>query len=256
MRAVKILELRVWSCAVLLIILLFATGLKAQKSDAVNVIEFKYGYSFPFADMEERFGANSTLGFSAQSVRLKSKIFFGFEGMFLFGNTVKEDVLANLRTYDGSIIDVNGGPGDVTLKERGFYFGINAGKIFSTTKFENKLTGVRTQIGFGILQHKVRVQDNGKSVVALEKDYLPGYDRLSSGPAFHLGLGYHYQHPSQNFHFSIMGDLYGAQTTSRRDLDFATGEYLDTKRTDLLGGFSIAYIVVISRERKSENIYY
>lgn len=256
MRTVKILELRFWSILALLATLLFPSDVHGQKGAAINIIEFRYGFDFSMADMKSRFGSNSTIGFSAESVRLKNKIFFGFDGIYLFGNNVNEDVLANLRSYNGSIIDVNGAPGDVTLKERGFYFGLNAGKIFPTTKHENKLTGIRTQIGIGYLQHKVRVQDNGRNVVALEKDYLPGYDRLSSGPAMHFGLGYHYQHPKQNFHFSIMADLYAAQTQSRRDLDYATGAKLTGKRTDMLGGFSIAYVVVISRERKAENIYY
>jgi hypothetical protein len=240
----------------LLATLFIPTTAYTQKGNGVNILEFKYGYTFPMADMAKRFGANSSIGFSAESVRTKNKIFFGFDGMFLFGNAVREDVLANLRSYNGSIISINGTPGDVNLKERGFYFGLNAGKIFSTTKHVNKLTGIRTQIGIGYLQHKVRVQDNGRNVVALESDYLPGYDRLTSGPALHLGLGYHYQHPKQNFHFSIMADLYGAQTQVRRDLDYATGGSLTEKRTDILAGFSVAYIVVISREEKSENIYY
>jgi hypothetical protein len=118
------------------------------------------------------------------------------------------------------------------------------------------LTGIRAQIGGGFLQHKIRVQDNGGNVVALEKKYLQGYDRLSNGPAVHLGLGYQYQSPTNNFHFHIMADLYGAQTESRRDLDYPTGQYLSGKRTELLGGFSLAYIVMISRASKPENIYY
>ncbi len=256
MRTVKILELRFWACIALVTFLLSPNHLKAQKGDAINILEFRYGYAFPAADLNTRFGSSSSIGFSAESVRLKNKIFFGFDGMFFFGNSVKEDVLANLRSSDGSIIDVNGGPGDVTLKERGFYFGVNAGKIFSTTKHKNKLTGIRTQLGLGFLQHKVRVQDNARSVIALDKEYLPGYDRLTSGPAMHLGVGYHYQHPQQNFHFSVMADFYGAQTQVRRDLDYATGSALTNKRTDILAGFSIAYVVVISREHKSENLYY
>jgi hypothetical protein len=256
MRTVKILELRFWAGLVLLGSLLFAGKVSAQKGGAVNIIEFRYGYTLPLEDMKLRFGSNNTLGFSAESVRISNKIFFGFDGLFLFGNTVKEDVLSHLRSFNGSIIDINGGPGDINLKERGFYLGINAGKIFSTSIHKNKLTGIRTQIGIGYLQHKVRVQDNGRSVVALEKEYLPGYDRLTGGPALHFGLGYHYQHPKQNFHFSVMADLYGARTQSRRDIDYATGGPLTGKRTDILGGFSIAYVVIISRERKAENIYY
>jgi hypothetical protein len=107
-----------------------------------------------------------------------------------------------------------------------------------------------------MLQHKIRVQDNAKTIPSLTTDYLQGYDRLSNGPAVHLGLGYHYQSPTNNFHFHIMGDLYAAQTQSRRDLDYPTGQYLDQKKTDFLGGISIAYVVSISRAARPDNIYY
>lgn len=256
MRGAKILEFRWYNRIALYLLVLWAGSLGAQKSSAVNLLEFKYGFHMPSGDLQDRFGSNSDIGISLQSVLTKSKVFFGVEGFYMFGNTVKEDVLYDLRTFDGSIIGIDGGPGDINLKERGYYIGLNAGKIFSTTSHENKLTGVRVQIGAGLMQHKIRVQDNTETVVALEKQYLHGYDRLTNGPAVHLGVGYQYQSPANNFHFHIMADFYGARTASRRDLDFQTGQYLSGTRTDILAGLSLAYVVVISRTSKPENIYY
>jgi len=256
MRGIKILELRFWGRLPLILLLFWCTESYSQAVNRVNLLEFKYGYHLPAGDLRERFGANNDIGLSIQSVSLKNKVFFGLEGLYLFGNAVKEDVLVQLRTYDGTVIGIDGRPGDINLKERGYYIGLNAGKIFSTTKHKSKLTGIRTQLGAGLLQHKIRVQDNSKNVVALEKKYLEGYDRLTNGPAMHFGLGYQYQSPTNNFHFHIMGDLYGARTASRRDLDFPTGQYLDQKRTEILAGFSVAYIVSISRAKKPDNIYY
>lgn len=256
MRGVKILELRFWGRWTLVMLLLWSSESYAQKGNAVNLLEFKYGYHVPMGDLQDRFGSNSDIGLSIQSVSVAKKLFFGIEGIYMFGNEVKEDVLAQLRSFDGSIIGIDGGAGDINLKERGFYIGVNAGKIIPTTSNNKKLTGVRIQIGGGLLQHKIRVQDNSENIVPLEKKYLQGYDRLSNGPAVHLGLGYQYQSPTNNFQFHVMGDLYGASTASRRNLDYATGGYLDQKRTDLLGGISVAYIVIISRASKPENIYY
>jgi len=206
--------------------------------------------------MHDRFGANNTIGLSFENVGMAKKVLIGVEATFIFGSSVKEDVLAGLRTFDGSIIGIDGLPGDVNLKERGFYVGLNAGKIFPTGKKENNLTGIRAQIGAGLLQHKIRVQDNFRSIVALERKNLKGYDRLSNGPAIHLALGYQYDNPKNNFHFHLMGDLIAARTESRRDFDNATGGYLSDKRTDILAGLSIAYIVSISRSTTSEHIYY
>ena len=256
MRGIKILVLRFWGILPLLLPVFSSLDSQAQKGNAINLLEFKYGFHMPMGDLQDRFGSNSDIGLSIQSVSLKNKIFFGVDGIFIFGNVVKEDVLHQLRTYDGNIIGIDGIFGDVNLKERGFYIGLNAGKIFPTTQHKTKLTGIRAQIGGGLLQHKIRVQDNTENIVGLEKKYLQGYDRLTNGPAMHLGLGYQYQSPTNNFHFHIMADLYGARTESRRDLDYATGTYLDQKRTELLGGFSLAYTVSISREKRPENIYY
>jgi hypothetical protein len=256
MKGAKIREFSVKGCCLLLLWSAFALKINAQEIKSVRLLEFKYGVHFPAADLADRFGTNNDFGISIQSVGLNKRTFFGLEGYYIFGNAVNEDVIASLRTFDGSIIGIDGGPADVNVKERGYYIGINAGKIFPTTEHKNKLTGIRAQIGAGMLQHKIRVQDNSRTVVALEKQYLPGYDRLTNGPAIHLGLGYQYQSPKNNFHFHIMADLYGARTQSRRDFDFPTGEYLDQKRTDILGGISLAYIVLISRPVSSEHIYY
>ena len=256
MRSIKILEIRFWGRTSLLLLLLWSMNVQSQEVNSMRFLEFGYGFHTPTGDMKDRFGANSDFGISFENIGTKNKLIFGIEGLFIFGSAVKEDVMAALRAYDGSIIGVDGRAGDVNLKERGFYVGLNVGKIFSTSTHKNKLTGIRAQIGGGLLQHKIRVQDNGGSVVALEKKYLKGYDRLSNGPAFHLGLGYQYQSPTNNFHFHIMGDLYGASTQSRRDIDFLTGVYLNQKRTDIFTGLSVAYIVTISRVYKSEYIYY
>jgi len=256
MRSAKILEISFLTRLMLPLILLWSTSIVAQNIKRINLLEFKYGFHVPSGDLGERFGSSSDIGATIQSVSVASRLFFGVEGMYFFGNNVKEDVLTQLRAFDGTIIGINGAPADVNLKERGFYLGVNAGKIFPTTSNKNKLTGIRAQIGGGLLQHKIRVQDNAETVTALSEDYLPGYDRLSNGPAVHLGLGYHYQSPTGNFHFHIMGDLYGAQTVSRRDLDYPSGQYLDTKRTDVFAGASIAYVVIISRTSTPDNIYY
>ena len=256
MRSAKILEISFLTRLMLPLIFLWSTSIVAQNIKRINLLEFKYGFHVPSGDLGERFGSSSDIGATIQSVSVASRLFFGVEGMYFFGNNVKEDVLTQLRAFDGTIIGINGAPADVNLKERGFYLGVNAGKIFPTTSNKNKLTGIRAQIGGGLLQHKIRVQDNAETVTALSEDYLPGYDRLSNGPAVHLGLGYHYQSPTGNFHFHIMGDLYGAQTVSRRDLDYPSGQYLDTMRTDVFAGASIAYVVIISRTSTPDNIYY
>lgn len=256
MSRTKILDLTLRLSLTSALIFIMITPSLSQEKNFTNLLEFRYGFHFPLADMKDRFGSNSDIGVSFENVNSSQKVFFGADATFFFGNVVREDVLAGLRTFDGSIIGIDGYPGDVNLKERGFYLGLNTGKIFPTGKEEKNLTGFRAQLGAGLLQHKIRVQDNFKSIVALEKRNLKGYDRLTNGPAIHFAAGFHYQHPKNNFHFNIMSDLYAARTRSRRDFDNPTGGYLSERRTDILAGITIAYVVSISNSSGAEHIYY
>ncbi len=256
MRRTKILELGFAGLqAIVLIFTVLQNGL-SQDNISIKMLEFKYGFQVPFGDMSDRFGGNNDIGVSFNSANLSNNIFYGLEGIYIFGNTVKEDVVQNLRSFDGSIIGIDGHVGDVNLNERGFYVGLDAGKIFKTSAQKNNLTGIRTQIGLGLLQHKIRVNDNQNSIPALDGEYIKGYDRLTNGPAIHLGVGFQYQNPKNNFHFNIMGELYGGSTASRRDFDSLAGSYLDEKRKDVLAGLSLTYVVTLSRKHKADTIYY
>ena len=252
MSGTKILELtlRVWLTTMLIFMLIAKAD--AQDNGTWSLLEFRYGLHFPFADMKDRFGVNSTLGAGFEKV-IGNKFFAGIDGSFYYGSRVNEDVLEGLRSFDGNIIGIGGFPGDVSLRERGYYVGLNAGKIFGKSE---SLTGIRLQVGGGFLQHKIRVQDNLNSIIALDGDKVKGYDRLTNGPAIHLAIGYQYQNPKNNLHFNIMGDLFTAFTKSRRSFDNLTGGYLSGNRTDILAGITLAYIVSISREKEADEIYY
>ena len=256
MSGTKILELGTRGILTALLMVMSIHSTYSQATKSLKLLEFKYGFQAPLADMKTRFGGNNVIGLSFQTVELSKTLLFGIEGGFNFGNTVKEDVVANLRSYDGNIIGIDGQAGDVNLKERGFYLGVDVCKIIKTTKVENNLTGIRTQLGAGLLQHKIRVQENSNTIPSLDNQYLKNYDRLTNGPAFHLAIGYQYENPDNNFHFNIMGDLYGARTASRRDFDSLEGGYLDKKRNDILAGITISYVVSISRSDKADHIYY
>jgi hypothetical protein len=255
MRRPKILEIRRLYGLILGVAVTLQPGL-SQSVNSLKLLDFKYGFQAPAADLRERFGGHNQLGLGLEWISLESKVFAGLSGFYFFGNNVKEDVIAPLRGFDGNIIGIDGQIGDVNLKERGYYVGLIAGKIIPTTDRKSNLTGIRTHLGLGFLQHKIRVQDNFNTIVPLEKRYLQGYDRLTNGPAIHLGLGFQYDSPINNFHFRIMGELIGARTKSRRDLDYATGGALDMDRTDVMYGLHFAYIVVISRTSAEEHIYY
>jgi hypothetical protein len=94
MRSIKILEIRFLGRLALFGMLLWSTESYSQKGKSVNLLEFKYGIHFPSGDLKDRFGTNNDIGMTIQRVSAEKKIFFGVEGIYIFGNTVKEDVLA------------------------------------------------------------------------------------------------------------------------------------------------------------------
>jgi hypothetical protein len=228
----------------------------SQERPTASLLDFRYGFQVPMGDLHDRFGGSMGLGASYHLVKLKSRFFVGADAIYYFGNIVKEDVLADLRSFDGSIIGQDGRAGDVNLKERGYYAGLHLGKIFPFNPEKNKLTGILVQAGAGFLQHKIRVQDNRNSIKALNQEFLHGYDRLSNGPAIHLSAGFHYEHPVNNFLMNITADVYGGRTKSRRDFDNVAGGPLTNSRTDLLTGLTLSYVVLISRQSSPEHIYY
>jgi hypothetical protein len=116
---------------------------------------------------------------------------------------VKEnDILNNYLTSDGNIIDGNGEYSNILLYERGYKFDIKIGKIFPIIG-PNKNSGLLATLGFGFIQHKIKIDTPNNSIPYLEGEYSKGYDRLCNGFALTEFLGY--------MHFSNkrMVNLYG-----------------------------------------------
>lgn len=255
MRAIKILEIP-HLIFILGLISLTTGSLHAQAPQSYRLLRFQYMFQWPMADLQDRFGANNSFGGALEHVNLNNGWFLGGQGTYIFGNNVKEDVISHLRVFDGTVIGIDGLPGDVNLKQRGYTVGLYTGKVFSSSKSDSKQKGIRTEIGLGLLQHKIRVQDNFSTVVALEPDYLKGYDRMTNGLYTAIAAGYQYHNPLNNVHFQLMGELIAARTGSRRSFDHATGGPITAKRWDLLAGIRLAYVVTISRKKAPEDIYY
>src|SRR5262245_5798684 len=87
-----------------------------------KLLQFSYAIQFPFADMADRFGNNSSLGASF-GFKMAHNWILNFEGNFLFGGNIKEDtILDHLFTVGppgGFLIGTNGYAESVLLFERG-----------------------------------------------------------------------------------------------------------------------------------------
>ncbi len=215
-----------------------------QRPPSFFNISFEYGIHLPLGDMKDRFGTNFQLGGHLERMHSKSKILYGASFHFLFGNVVKEDVLANLRTTDGGIIGNDRRFANVGLRERGFNAQAYIGKIFNLVD-GHYASGIKLTLGAGLLQHKIRIQDNSSTVAELSGDYIKGYDRLTNGFSANAFLGYQHLGKNRRINFIAGFDFVLAFTESRRDFDFLLMRKDDRKRTDMLAGFKVGWIMPI-----------
>ncbi|MDX1478884.1 MAG: hypothetical protein R3301_14320 [Saprospiraceae bacterium] len=242
----------------LLIVLLFCGQVSLQSQDAPSLrmhLSFEYGAQTPGGDLKDRFGNNFNLGAQYEILHMESLWHAGLKGYFLFGNEVREDVLALLRTPEGNIIGNDRSPAIVLLRERGFFIGPYVGKTFKLSE-QHPHSGIKISAGAGLLQHKIRVQDDTRSVSQLTGDYLKGYDRLTNGLAFYGFVGYQHLDPQGRINFLAGFDLTAGTTQSRRDFNFDQQRADTAKRKDSLLGIRIGWILPITTGQPPDQIFY
>ncbi|MEM1322287.1 MAG: hypothetical protein AAGG75_18640 [Bacteroidota bacterium] len=239
---------------------LITSPISAQQKEAKNssgVILFTVGLTGqqPAGDLSDRFGTSMGVIIELEYIS-KSNLIFGFGGNLFFSNNVKQDVLSTLRTPEGFIIGNNRAFADVQLRQRGFYTGAYIGKLFSL--FENNpRAGLRITLGAGLLQHRIRIQDDPMSFVPqLDETYRKGYDRLTNGLALQQFIGYQFMSTNRliNFHAGI--EFVQGFTQSRRDFNFDTRMKEEGSRFDVLTSIRVGWSLPFYLGRSSEDLYY
>lgn len=243
----------------LLIAATFYMPASAQETPANTggalLVPLSYAYQLPGADLSDRFGGNFSLGGGLEYLTAKQHWFFGLQGQFLFGSTVKPDVLAELRTPEGYIYGNNKSVADIQLRERGFYAGAHIGKLVPLSA-ANPRSALRLSFGAGLLQHKIRIQDDPvASVPQLEGEYKSGYDRLSNGLSLKQFIGYQLLGEEGRINFYAGLEFIQGFTRSRRDFQFDLRSAPEEERFDLLFGLRVGWILPFYL-RKAEEVYY
>ncbi|GAB4314912.1 MAG: hypothetical protein Kow00127_06120 [Bacteroidales bacterium] len=245
------------------LLILFAGLLKGfgqyKISDTLlSIPMFHAGYAFqvPGGDMADRFGANSVIagGFTHKT---PTNWLFGGEFNFIFGGIIRNEseLLSNLKTEQGYIIDNAGSFGFVSLYERGYYLTAKAGKVIPAFH-SNPNSGIMLTGGVGYLQHKIRIEVADNNVPQLAGDYKRGYDRLATGFCVNLFAGYLYLSNSRllNFYGGFEANL--GFTKPARDINFDTRQPDPvSNRFDPLFGIRVGWIVPVFR-REPEPFYY
>ncbi len=246
----------VFLCFLLMSLPILTIG-QIERSNEVPVLNvgFEYGFQTTGADLKDRFGSSTGLGIKMEYL-LESNWSISLEGFFIFGRVVKEDPLFALRDIDSLIIGNNGSQSQFALRERGFYFGGSIGRLFPILK-KNKRSGIKVELGVGLLQHKIRIQDDPESFVPiLAGEYKKGFDRLSNGLAIKQFIGYHHMSRNRLINCYAGFEFTEAFTRSRRSYNYDTMSADESNRFDVLAGFKVGWILPFFLGEKGDEIYY
>ncbi len=236
-----------------------ATSTFAQiKDTSINIWQCEINYSFqmPYGDMADRFGLNSTIGVGL-NYKLKSNWTLGFELNYLYGGTINDStsILTNLMTESGQIINEYGEYGTILLTERGFYSGVKIGRVFPVFA-PNLNSGIVFNVGAGLLQHHIHIENKDNNTPPVLGDYKKGYDRLTNGLSLREFVGYQYLDNNSIINFYIGVEFYQAWTRCRRDINFDTMERDNTDRNDYLFGIRAGWILPLYKKNPDEYYYY
>lgn len=244
---------------ILLILVVFSQTLFSQTIEdtklVVPMISVTYSIQVPGGDLEKRFGTNSSFGASFM-VKTKSNFLFGVEGNYLFGSNVKENgFLDNISTSNDQVINIYGEYANIKFFERGFHISAKAGKIFPIFG-PNENSGLLITANVGLLQHKIRMENDGNNTPSILNDYAKGYDRLTNGLAISEFVGYMYFSNNRRVNFYAGIELTQAWTKNRRSWNFDTMEKDDQLRNDYLYAFKFGWIITLHKKMTNKFYYY
>jgi hypothetical protein len=244
--------------AIILSLLFSLTVFGQIKDTSINIwqCEINYSYQIPGGDMATRFGNNSSIGLGL-TYKFSSNWTAGFEANYLFGGTIKDgsSILDALKTETGQIINEYGEYGTILLTERGFYSGIKLGRVFPIGG-PNLNSGIVFNVGAGLLQHHIHIENKDNNTPPVLGDYKKGYDRLTNGLSLREFVGYQYLDNKNIFNYYVGVEFYQAWTQCRRDFNFDTMQTDDTPRNDYLFGVRAGWILPLYKKSPNEYYYY
>lgn len=221
---------------------------------STGFIGANYGYNIPGGNLYERFGNNSTIGAYA-GYKTRKNNFYCLEWNYIFGEQVKEiGILDSISTTEGYLIDQEGKLADIRIFERGFTLHAQYAHVFPIREISpNPNCGLFLNAGIGMMQHKIRILDNGGKSPQLSGDYLKGYDRMTSGVSFSQFVGYWYMSNNHFVNFYFGFEAYEAITKSRRSWDYDLMRADTRQRFDVMYGVRAGWIIPLYRRHGKDD---
>lgn len=240
-----------------LLIAVFNENATAQSTNSIEAGRFfSVGFSFssyvPGGDLADRFGNHFGLGITPQ-YKTSSNWIFSANGQFIFGNDVKQPgLMANLYSENGELLDENGQIATILLFQRGMSFSLRAEKLFALKPEKNPNSGIVVGLGFGFLQHKIRIEHQNNRMPQIDNGYEKGYDRLSNGTLLEQNIGYYHISKKKLTNFRVELVFNQGFTQSRRDFNFDDGAKDTTKRIDLFYGLRLTWQLPLYRRMAND----
>ncbi|PPK88685.1 hypothetical protein CLV84_1655 [Neolewinella xylanilytica] len=235
----------------LIAILMISSTLGAQDlAGTVNLdraLLFSFGYG-PFVtagDLADRFGGGFAVDGGVDFLPDRKNWQIGVMARFGFGSTVREDVLAGLRTDGGFLIGNQRQPAQVELRQRHLFLGPRFGYTFPLGS--NSRAGLKTTTAIGYFFSRIRFQEDPVQYVPqLDPAVQAGYDRLAGGPAIYQFVGYQQLALNRRLNFYVGGELLAGFTRSLRSYDIALGSPPPgAGRSDIVLGLRVGLIIPI-----------
>jgi hypothetical protein len=240
----------------LIILMLISNSLKAQLDSAIGVplVAVHFGGQLPFEDLSKRFGPNLEAG-GAFLYKTKKNFIAGIDAGYIFGRNVKEDVLTQLRTPEGYVVDNFGYPADLRVTQRGMALHLVFGKVIRLFS-SNPNSGLMLTLGAGFIQHKINLYDGQRNIAAIRGELVYGYDRLSMGPSLSQFIGYLFLSENRMLNFYGGFTFYEGFTKSVRKLNYDTGLPDTAQRLDILAGLRFGWILPLYKKKPNDFYYY
>lgn len=245
---------------IFLVSMAFAGSAMAQiKDTCINVwqCEINYAYQFSLTDMKATYGRNpSTMGVGL-SFKTKHNLIFGFEASYLWGGYTDNGVsiLRGIMTSSGNIINSYGMYGTVLMTQSGFYAGVKTGYVFAFSK-PNPNSGIVVNVGAGILEHHIRIENRSNNTPPVLGEYKKGYDGLRNGIALRGFVGYQFLSNKKLLNFYGGVEYTFAWTKSIRNYDFNLRGKDEKQYHDSMIGIRVGWILPIYSRDPEEYYYY
>ena len=218
---------------------------------SISSVQTHMGILLPAGDLAKRFGAAGQVGLEFGRI-VRGKWLMGGNITHLFSNSVREqDIFSNIATESGDVITRDGVFEDYRLRMFGWLMSVRIGHLIPINPARPN-RGFSMELGFGLMQHKIRIETPVLNSPQLSAEYKRGYDRLSNGLCVSPALGYLHYAPNRRINYFIRLEGHVAQTRNRRTVNYDTGLPDHRLRRDALWGLRVGWILPLYRRAEKE----